>query len=95
MDYTELTGSGALIVLMPADDDINQNRWFPAYHASDTVFRAVENRVAFGLGAVRGIALVIVRYGRIVAESDVNKQMVISGNVFTTPERTLYTQIGD
>ncbi len=91
----ELARSGAQIVLMPVDDDFNRNRWFPAYHASDSVFRAVENRVVFGLGAVSGIAQVIDPYGRIVAESDVNKRMVISGNVFTTPERTIYTRIGD
>ncbi len=91
----ELARSGAQIILMPVDDDFNHDRWFPAYHASDAVFRAAENRVAFGLGAVSGIALVIDPYGRIVAESEVNKRMVVSGNVFTTPERTVYTRFGD
>jgi apolipoprotein N-acyltransferase len=91
----ELARSGAQIVLMPVDDDFNRNSRFPAYHASDAVFRAVENRVAFGLGTTSGIALVIDPYGRITAESGVNKRTVISGPVFTTPERTIYTRFGD
>ena len=91
----ELARSGAQIVLMPVDDDFNHDRRFPAYHASDAVFRAVENRVAFGLGTTSGISMVIDPYGRIMAESGVNKRTVISGNVFTTPERTVYTRFGD
>jgi len=46
----ELVRAGAQIVLMPVDDDFNHSRWFPVFHASDSVFRAVENRVAYGFG---------------------------------------------
>jgi len=46
----ELVPAGAQIVLMPVDDDFNHSRWFPVFHASDSVFRAVENRVAYGFG---------------------------------------------
>lgn len=91
----ELARSGAQIVLMPVDDDFNHDHRFPAYHASDAVFRAVENRVALGLGTTSGISLVIDPYGRIMAESGINKRTVIWGNVFTTPERTVYTRFGD
>ncbi len=91
----ELARAGAQIVLMPSDDDFNHDRQFPAFHASDAVFRAVENRVAFGLGSTSGISIVIDPYGRIAAESGVNTRTVIFGNVFTTSERTLYTHWGD
>jgi len=91
----ELARAGAQIVLMPADDDFNHNRQFPAFHASDAVFRAVENRVVFGLGTTNGISIVINPYGQISAESGVNTRTIITGNVFTTSERTLYTHWGD
>ncbi|ABU58168.1 apolipoprotein N-acyltransferase [Roseiflexus castenholzii] len=91
----ELASAGAQIVLMPVDDDFSGNRWFPPAHASDTVFRAVENRVAFGLGATSGIAMVIDPYGRITAESDINQRGVVTGETFVVAERTLFTRFGD
>lgn len=86
----ELARNGAQIVLMPADDDFEGNGWFPAYHASDTVFRAVENRVTFATGTTSGLSVVVDPYGRIVAEGG-----VISGETFTVPGQTLYTRWGD
>lgn len=91
----ELARAGAQIVLMPVDDDFNHTRWFPAFHASDGVFRAVENRVAFGLSTTNGISLIVDPYGRIISESGINTRTVMTGNVFTTQERTLYTDWGD
>ncbi len=91
----ELARSGAEIVLMPADDDFGATRWFPAFHASDGVFRAVENRVAFGLGTINGLSLVIDPYGRITAEGSINERGVVSGETFTVPGQTLYTRWGD
>ena len=83
------------MVLMPVDDDFYGNRWFPPLHAADSVLRAAENRVAFGLGATSGIAMVIDPYGRITAESAINQRGVVTGEAFTVPERTLYTRLGD
>jgi apolipoprotein N-acyltransferase len=83
------------MVLMPVDDDFYGNRWFPPLHAADSVLRAAENRVAFGLGATSGIAMVIDPYGRITAESAINQRGVVMGEAFTVPERTLYTRLGD
>jgi len=80
---------------MPADDDFEANAWFPAYHASDTVFRAAENRLAFATGTPSGLSVVVDPYGRIVAEGGVNKRSVIAGEVFTTSDQTLYTRWGD
>lgn len=91
----ELARAGAQIVLMPVDDDFAGNRWFPPLHASDTVFRAVENRVAFGLGATSGVAMVIDPYGRITAESGINQRGVVTGETFVVAERTLSTRFGD
>ena len=91
----ELARAGAQIVLMPVDDDFNHNRWFPAFHASDSVFRAVENRVTFGLGTTSGISLVVDPYGRVMAESGINERTAIIGKVFTVSGTTLYTRFGD
>ncbi|MCS6939757.1 MAG: apolipoprotein N-acyltransferase, partial [Roseiflexus sp.] len=91
----KLARAGAQIVLMPVDDDFSGNRWFPPLHASDSVFRAVENRVSFGTGATSGVAMVIDPYGRITAESGVNRRGVVTGETFVVSEQTLYTRFGD
>ncbi len=90
----ELARAGAQIVLMPVDDDFD-TRWFPAFHASDGVFRAVENRVALGLGTTSGISIIIDPYGRVAAESGINEREVITGETFVVSGRTLYTRWGD
>ncbi|NTV64813.1 MAG: apolipoprotein N-acyltransferase, partial [Oscillochloris sp.] len=69
--------------------------WFPPYHAADSVFRAVENRVAFALGSVSGVAQVIDPYGRMSARSNIDVRQAISGVTFVTEERPLYTWWGD
>ena len=91
----ELVRAGAQIVLMPVDDDFNHSRWFPAFHASDSVFRAVENRVAFGSGTTNGISLVVDPYGRVMAESGINERTAIIGKTFTVSGKTIYTRFGD
>ena len=58
--------NGAQIMLMTVDDDFDGTPWFPPFHASDGVFRAVENRVAFGLGMINSLSLVVDPFGRIM-----------------------------
>lgn len=91
----ELARSGAQIVLMTGDDDFDGTPWFPPFHASDGIFRAVENRVASGLGTINGLSLVVDPFGRIVAEGAINERGVIVGEVFSAPGGTLYTRWGD
>ncbi len=91
----ELARNGAQIVLMTVDDDFNGTPWFPPFHASDGVFRAVENRTAFGLGTINGLSMVIDPFGRIVAEGKINERGVILGEVFTTQDGALYIRWGD
>ncbi|MBL7163469.1 MAG: SCP2 sterol-binding domain-containing protein [Anaerolineales bacterium] len=91
----ELARSGADIVLMTVDDDFGANPNFPPFHASDGVFRAAENRVAYGLGTINGLSMVIDPYGRIMAEGEINERGVIIGETFTAPGQTLYTRFGD
>ena len=91
----ELARSGAEIVLMTVDDDFGANPNFPPFHASDGVFRAAENRVAYGLGTINGISMVIDPYGRITAEGEINQRGVIIGETFTVSGQTLYTRWGD
>jgi len=89
-----LAQNGAQIVLMPTDDNFNGTPWFPPFHASDAVFRAAEHRLAFATGTINGLSVVVDPYGRITAEGDVNKRGVVSGEVFSKPNRTLYTRFG-
>ena len=91
----ELARAGAQIVLMPVDDDFDGTPWFPAFHASDGVFRAVENRAAFGLSTTNGFSLVVDPYGRITAEGSINQRGVVTGETFTVPGQSLYTRWGD
>ena len=90
----KLAKKGAQIVLLPVDDDFD-TRWFPAFHAADSVFRAVENRLAMGLGTTSGISQVIDPYGRMTARSDLYTRGIIIGPTFTVVEQTLYTSLGD
>lgn len=90
-----LARGGADIVLMPTDDDMNGNGVFPFYHATDAIFRAVEHRVAFAAAGVNGVSLVVDPYGRTAAMGNVNERTVVTGEVFTVDQRTLYTRLGD
>jgi len=87
-----LVRNGAQIVIMPTDDNFHGTPWFPPFHASDGVFRAVENRISFASGAVNGKTVVVDPYGRIIAEGDINERGFITGETFTVEGQTLYTR---
>ncbi|MBK6793808.1 MAG: hypothetical protein IPG80_15040 [Anaerolineales bacterium] len=91
----ELARSGAQIILLPMDNDFNGTRTFPPFHAADMVFRAVENRLAFGEAAVSGLSMVVDPYGRITAEGKINERGVTVGETFVVEGQTLYTRFGD
>ncbi|MFZ5881086.1 MAG: nitrilase-related carbon-nitrogen hydrolase [Chloroflexota bacterium] len=91
----ELARSGAQIILLPMDNDFNGIATFPPFHAADAVFRAAENRLAFGLGTVNGLSMAIDPYGRITAEGKVNERGVTVGETFVVDGSTLYTRFGD
>jgi apolipoprotein N-acyltransferase len=91
----ELARSGAQIILLPMDNDFNGVAIFPPFHAADAVFRAAENHLAFGLGTVNGLSLVIDPYGRITAEGKVNQRGVAVGETFVVNSETIYTRFGD
>ena len=90
-----LATNGAKLLLMPTDDDFNGTPWFPPFHSSDGVFRAVEHRASFANGSVNGLSLVVDPYGRITAEGRINERGVIVGETFTVEGQTLYTRLGD
>jgi apolipoprotein N-acyltransferase len=91
----ELARSGAQIILLPMDNDFNGIPTFPPFHAADAVFRAAENHLAFGLGTVNGLSMVIDPYGRITAEGKVNQRAVTVGETFVVQAETIYTRFGD
>ena len=91
----ELARAGAQIVLLPMDNDFDGNRAFAPFHSANTVFRAVENRMTFGLGTVSGASMVIDPYGRITAQAPINIRSSIAGETFVVQANTLYQTYGD
>lgn len=91
----ELARTDAKIILLPMDNDFNGIATFPPFHAADAVFRAVENRVTFGLGTINGLSMVIDPYGRITTEGEINKRGATVGETFTVEGETIYTRFGD
>ena len=77
------------------DNDFNANPNFPPFHAANGVFRAVENRMTFGLGTVNGLSMVIDPYGRITAEAAINQRSIVVGETFAVSQETFYTRYGD
>jgi len=91
----ELARSGAQIILLPMDNDFNGTTSFPPFHSANAVFRAVENRLAFGLGTVNGVSMVIDPYGRITTEARINERSVVVGETFVVQTDTTYQRFGD
>ena len=91
----ELARNGAQIILLPMDNDFNGTTAFPPFHSANAVFRAVENRLAFGLGTVSGASMVIDPYGRITAEAQINERSVVVGGTFVVQANTIYQRFGD
>lgn len=91
----ELARADANIILLPMDNDFNGIATFPPFHAADAVFRAVENRVTFGLGTINGLSMVIDPYGRITTEGKINERGATVGETFTVEGKTIYTRLGD
>lgn len=57
--------------------------------------RPNRNRLAFGLGTVSGVSMVIDPYGRITAEAAVNARGVVVGETFVVDKETIYQRFGD
>ncbi len=91
----ELARGGAQIILLPMDNDFNGTASFPPFHSANAVFRAVENRLAFGLGTVSGASMVIDPYGRITTEAPINERSIVVGETFVVQADTIYQRFGD
>lgn len=85
----------AELVLIPVDDDFNGNTRFLPFGASDSVFRAAENRIPIVTGTVSGMSQIITPYGEVVAASPVNERSLVTGATFSVEGRSLYTLWGD
>ncbi len=90
-----LSRDGAGLVLMPTDDDMHRNAKFPYYHATDAVFRAVENGVAMGCANTNGASILVDGKGAISCLSPVNEVSVVVGKVRACRGVTLYSRWGE
>ncbi|WP_159886431.1 nitrilase-related carbon-nitrogen hydrolase [Paenibacillus puerhi] len=92
----DLARNGSKLVLVPVDDDFRANTIFPNYAASDSVFRAVENRVSLVTGTTSGMSQIINPYGEMIAAGPVNERGYITGETFLYEGKgSVYTQWGD
>ncbi len=90
-----LANDDAQLILMPSDDDMNQNKYFPYYHATDAVFRAIENNVAVASANTNGTSIVVNPSGTITALSPINETSATIGKVYISNNKTVYTKYGD
>lgn len=80
--------------------NITNDAWFgrsgaPRQHLAIAVVRAVENRRYLLRAANTGISAVVDPYGRIVAETPLERQTVLVGTVAARRDRSLYARAGD
>lgn len=78
---------------IPVDDDFRANAVFPGYVASDTVFRAAENRVGIVAGATSGVSQIISPYGIQSASGAIKERGFITGETIVHKgRRKLYNR---
>jgi apolipoprotein N-acyltransferase len=80
--------------------NITNDAWYgrssaPFQHLSMTVFRAVENRVPLVRAANTGITALIDSRGRILQESQLFKEAILTGEIRMGGEESIYTRYGD
>jgi len=86
---------GANLLIISTNDTCLKKTKMSYCHAANAVFRAVENRRYVIRAAQSGISMVINPYGRILKQSELFKQCVLSGKVGLQEELTFYTKFGD
>ncbi len=91
----ELTKQGAKILLFPSDDDMNKNKFFPYFHATDAVFRAIENNIPLISANTNGASVIVNSNGKIQKISPVNQQSVIVNEVSLRKTTTIFTRYGE
>ncbi len=80
--------------------NITNDAWFgrsgaPRQHLAMAVVRAVENRRYLLRAANTGISALVDPYGRIVAETPLERQTVLVGTVAARRDQSLYARAGD
>ncbi len=91
----ELAHQNAKLILMTRDDDMNRNKFFPFYHSTDAVFRAIENNVAIASANTNGASIVVMPNGKISAYSEINKLSANIGKSYISNKKTIYTKYGE
>ncbi|MCX8045181.1 MAG: apolipoprotein N-acyltransferase [Desulfobacterota bacterium] len=80
--------------------NITNDAWFgatsaPVQHVAIAVFRAVENRRWIARCANTGITAFISPQGRVVSQTDIFTERVVSGVIYCHTGLTIYTRYGD
>ncbi len=91
----KLSNKDAKLILMTRDDDMYRNKFFPYYHSTDAVFRAIENNVAIASANTNGASIVVNTNGKITAYSPINQVSADIGRICISKHRTIYTKYGD
>ncbi len=80
--------------------NITNDGWFgkisgPQQHNDMAILRTVENGVPLARSANTGISMVVDKYGRILQETELFKEDVISSRISIAKDRTVYQMLGD
>lgn len=80
--------------------NISNDSWFgptagPRQHLIFSTLRAVENRRAVVRAANTGISALVAPSGRILSETRLDEQTILTGTVVPRREKTIYTRTGD
>ncbi len=89
-----LVKQGAKVMFFPTDDDMKQNRFFPYFHQSDAIFRAIEYNIPLISANTNGASIIVNSNGKIEKISDINKESAIIGMVNLKNKITLYEKFG-
>ncbi len=90
-----LVKDGARILFFPTDDDMKQNRFFPYFHQSDAVFRAIEYNIPIVSANTNGASIIVNSNGKIEKMSEINKESAIVGAVNLKAKTTFYERFGE
>lgn len=87
--------NGANLLIICTNDGGFKKTLLVNLHAAYAIFRAVENRTYVIRAAQSGISLIVDPFGRVVNESKIFEQIILTGSVDIKKTETFYSKYGD
>ena len=86
---------GALFLIVITNDAWFERTSAPYQHAQISVLRAIENRIPIVRCANTGVTMIIDKMGRVVKESEIYTESIITGDIEVRNEETFYARNGE